>query len=121
MSPVNSRLGCFRRAGWVLPVVAGWNWIGLIAGGEFPERLAVFRTEFERTKTNPMANPLLAAVEAYDFWYAVPLVVAVSLVYAATRHEELGPILSHAMRIGVWIVGFMLIVLVVLLLVSWFT
>ena len=81
----------------------------------------VLRTEWERTKTNPMVNPLLAAVEAYDFWYAVPLVVAVSLVYAATRHEELGPILSHAMRIGVWIVGFMLIVLVVLLLVSWFT
>jgi len=45
--------------------------------------------------------------------------VVVSLVYAATRHEELGPILSHALRIGVWIVGFMVVVFVILLAVSW--
>lgn len=68
-----------------------------------------------------MGNPLLAAVDAYDFWYALPLIVAVSLVYAATRHEEMAPILSHAIRIGAWIVGFMLIVLAVLLAISWFT
>lgn len=52
-------------------------------------------------------------------WYALPLVVTVSLVYAATRHEEMGPILRHALRVGVWIVGFMAIGFVVLALLSW--
>jgi hypothetical protein len=65
-------------------------------------------------------NPLLlAALTTSHFWYALPLVVVVSLVYAATRHEEIGPILSHAVRIGVWIMGFMVTVFAVLLLVSW--
>lgn len=66
-----------------------------------------------------MANILLASTQVKDFWYALPLIVAVSLVYAATRHELMGPILSHAMRIGIWIVGFMAMVLVVLLSISW--
>jgi uncharacterized membrane protein len=65
-------------------------------------------------------NPLfLAALATNQLWYALPLIVVVSLVYAATRHEEIGPILSHALRIGVWIMGFMITVFVVLLLVSW--
>jgi uncharacterized membrane protein len=65
-------------------------------------------------------NPLLlAALRTNQLWYAVPLIVVVSLVYAATRHEQMGPILSHALRIGVWIVSFMVVVFVILLAVSW--
>lgn len=67
-----------------------------------------------------MVNILLGATHVKDFWYSLPLIVAVSLVYAATRHELMGPILAHALRIGVWIVGFMLVVLAVLLTISWF-
>jgi len=52
-------------------------------------------------------------------WYAAPLVVSISLVYAATRHEEIGPILVHAARFAVWIIGFMLLVLVVLQVMVW--
>ncbi len=64
--------------------------------------------------------PLIAQiVKAGDLWYALPLVIAVSLVYAATRHEQMGPILAHAVRIGVWIIGFMAVIFVALLLVSW--
>jgi hypothetical protein len=63
--------------------------------------------------------PLLAALGISSFWYALPLVVAVSLVYAATRQEEMRPILEHSARIGVWIVGFMVCVFVVLLLLDW--
>jgi hypothetical protein len=40
-------------------------------------------------------------------WYALPLVVSVSLVCAATRHELMRPILQHAMRFGVWVMVFM--------------
>ena len=43
-----------------------------------------------------MINPLFAIGGIKDFWFAVPLILAVSLVYAATRHEDMGPILGHA-------------------------
>jgi hypothetical protein len=65
-------------------------------------------------------EPVLAAdFTINQLWYAVPLIVAVSLVYAATRHEEMGPILRHAVRIGVWIVGFMAVVFAILLAMWW--
>jgi hypothetical protein len=54
-----------------------------------------------------------------QFWFAVPLIVVVSLVYAATRHELMQPILAHAARTGVWITGFMVVVFVLLSLLSW--
>jgi hypothetical protein len=54
-----------------------------------------------------------------DLWYALPLVIAVSLVYSATRHEDVGPILAHALRVGVWIIGFMAVIFAVLFVVSW--
>ncbi len=65
-----------------------------------------------------MENTPLVGMEIHDFWYALPLIVAVSLVYSATRHERMGPILTHALRVGIWIVGFMLVVLVVLQVIS---
>lgn len=57
---------------------------------------------------------LLALLDAGMFWYALPLVIAVSLVYAATRHEAMGPVLHHAVRVGAYIVGFMFMVFAVL-------
>lgn len=54
-----------------------------------------------------------------QLWYALPLIVTVSLVYGATRHEYMGPILQHAWRAGVWILGFMAAIALVLYLVSW--
>ena len=66
-----------------------------------------------------MDSLLLAAIEHNDLWYSLPLIFAVSLVYAATRHELMEPILAHALRIGVWIVGFMAVVFIVLLAASW--
>ena len=59
--------------------------------------------------------PILAVV---NLWYALPLVVSVSLVCAATRHEEVGAIVNHAVRFGVWIVAFMLVVMALLTLVQ---
>lgn len=52
-------------------------------------------------------------------WYVLPLIITVSLVYAATRHEEMGPILRHALRVGVWIVGFLAVGFVLLAFLSW--
>jgi hypothetical protein len=62
---------------------------------------------------------LLASLGPWRLWYAVPLVVSVSLVCAATRHEELRPILIHALRFAVWIIVFMAIVLAVIQFLSW--
>jgi len=53
-------------------------------------------------------------------WYAFPLIVSISLVYGATRHELMGPILHNAIRAATWIVGFMVTIFVVLWAVSWF-
>lgn len=54
-----------------------------------------------------MFAPLLLALAATKLWYLVPLVVSISLVYAATRHELVDEIVKHAIRFGIWIVGFM--------------
>jgi hypothetical protein len=54
-----------------------------------------------------------------QLWYALPLIVAISLVYAATRHEAMTPILLHAVRLGGWITGFMAFLFAVLMGVSW--
>jgi hypothetical protein len=62
---------------------------------------------------------LLAALGAMRLWYAVPLVTSVSLVCAATRHEEMHDILVHALRFAIWIVVFMVIVLGVIQVLSW--
>jgi hypothetical protein len=53
-----------------------------------------------------------------DIWYALPAIIAISLVYAATRHEALGPILHHALRTALWIAGFMAIFFLLLRLIS---
>ena len=69
-----------------------------------------------------MFNLLLAdrfSLWSVDLWYAVPAIIAVSLVYAATRHEQMRPILIHAGRVAVWITPFMLIVFGVVEFVSW--
>jgi hypothetical protein len=63
-------------------------------------------------------KPLLATM---NLWYAVPLLISVSLVCAATRQEDMGSILQHALRFAVWVVVFMGIVMVALTLLGWLT
>jgi hypothetical protein len=59
----------------------------------------------------------LAAIN--QMWYALPLIVVISLVYSATRHEAMGPILAHSARLGVMITGFMAVIMVVLAFIGW--
>jgi len=65
-----------------------------------------------------MDLPILAQAGPNDLWYALPLIVVVSLVYAATRHELFPNILKHAARAAVWIAGFMVVIFVLLYLIS---
>ncbi len=39
--------------------------------------------------------------------FFLPLLVVISLVYGATRHEEIGAVLRHAAHTAYWIVAFM--------------
>ena len=71
------------------------------------------------TSSSAHSFELLAALGAVRLWYALPLVTSVSLVCAATRHEEMNAILIHAFRFAVWIVVFMGIVLGVIQFLSW--
>lgn len=61
---------------------------------------------------------LLAALLAKQIWYILPLIVSVSLVYGATRHELWRPIAWHAWHTAVWMLIFMGTIFVVLFLVS---
>jgi hypothetical protein len=54
-----------------------------------------------------------------QLWFAIPLIASISLVYGATRHELMVPILLHAWRTAKWIVGFMAIIVLILSLIAW--
>ena len=62
---------------------------------------------------------MLASLWSAQLWYIVPLIVSVSLVYGATRHELPRPILYHAWHTAVWMLVFMGSIFAVLWLVSW--
>lgn len=61
-----------------------------------------------------LAQALLLAAQPNSLWYALPLIVVVSLVYSATRHELPAPIAVAAIRMAGWIVAFMLVGFVLL-------
>lgn len=51
--------------------------------------------------------------------YYLPLIVAIALVFGATRHEDMRLILRHAFHTARWITGFMAVVFLVLLVMDW--
>lgn len=65
-----------------------------------------------------MIPPLMLLAEVMRLWYLVPLVVSISLVYGATRHERMLPILEQSGRFAVWLLSFLGALFVILWLVS---
>lgn len=65
----------------------------------------------------PTLLPLVAA-QINELWYSLPLIVVVSVVYAATRYERADDILVGSVRSIVWVCGFMGIIFAVLWVVS---
>jgi len=49
-----------------------------------------------------------------NIYYAAPLIVVISLVYGATRHEHPVEIIKHSIRSIVWVVGFMAIIMAII-------
>jgi hypothetical protein len=64
---------------------------------------------------------LLPLAQVHMMWYSLPLIVAISLVYSATRHEAMQPILAHALRLGIMIALFMAAIWVALVLLAYWT
>ena len=63
---------------------------------------------------------LASSLLAKQIWYSVPLILSVSLVYGATRHELPRPILYHAWHTALWMTIFMGSIFAVLWVVSLF-
>jgi uncharacterized membrane protein YidH (DUF202 family) len=62
---------------------------------------------------------LAAGSDIRRSWYVVPLVIAISLVWSASRYESTERILRRAGRLCLQITAFMAVILVVLLIASW--
>lgn len=61
-------------------------------------------------------------VVSMSIWYLfmyLPLLVCVSFVIGATRHEKRHLILDQTVRTAIWITSFMLGIYVVLQIISW--
>jgi hypothetical protein len=55
-----------------------------------------------------MTNLLIAAsFWNAHIWYAVPLGVVISLVYGATRHEDIPEIMRQSWHAAVWVTVFL--------------
>lgn len=61
---------------------------------------------------------MLAIQPSYLLYY-LPLIIAISIVFGATRHEDTSLILQHSWHTARWITGFMAIIFVVLFVVEW--
>ena len=59
---------------------------------------------------------MIASVQVY--WLVLPLVIAISLVYSASRHESWSRIWSHSLHLSLWIVGLLVAATAVLLLIN---
>lgn len=64
--------------------------------------------------TTLLSIPYSLPLGIMNLWHAVPLVVSVSLVWSATRHELMPAILRHAVRFAVWVLAFMGLFMVLL-------
>ncbi|RUL89541.1 hypothetical protein [Tautonia sociabilis] len=62
--------------------------------------------------------PLLPIALINTYWFALPLILAISLVYAASRHEEWPRILRHAARLFVMITGILVLATAILLAIN---
>jgi hypothetical protein len=59
---------------------------------------------------------IFSAIHVY--WFVLPLVVAISLVYSASRHEAWPRIWNHSFRLCTWILGILVLTTAVLLLIN---
>lgn len=64
------------------------------------------------------AESMLSVSPTFLLYY-VPLMIAISIVYGGTRHEDMGLIVRQALHTGYWVTAFMGVIFFVLLIVGW--
>ena len=69
--------------------------------------------------TNLPALVSVLPLAIVNLWHALPLIVSVSLVCAATRQELMKPIVHHAVRFAIWVLIFMGVFMCLLSLMQW--
>ena len=57
-------------------------------------------------------------VDIHVYWFVIPLVLAISLVYSASRHEAWPKILGHAARLCGMIFSVLVVATIVLLAIN---
>ena len=60
----------------------------------------------------------LPLTSIHIYWFVLPLVLSISLVYSASRHESWSLIIRHALRLCTWILGLLVVTTGVLLLIN---
>jgi hypothetical protein len=55
---------------------------------------------------------LLSEIWTAQIWYAVPLILAIGIVYGSTRHEHLREIVMHSVRAVLWLTLFLGVIFV---------
>lgn len=65
-----------------------------------------------------MIAAMLSVSPTYLLYY-LPLIIAISLVYGATRHEDMSIILRHAWHTAYWITSFMAVIFLILLVIGY--
>lgn len=61
---------------------------------------------------------MLSVSPTYLLYY-IPLLIAISLVFGATRHEDTGLVVKHSLETARWITTFMVIIFAVLFVIDW--
>lgn|GEM_PF-494028 len=67
----------------------------------------------------PFLESAVLSISPTYLLYYLPLIIAISLVFGATRHEDLSLILRHAFHTARWITGFMAVVFALVLFLDW--
>jgi Na+/alanine symporter len=89
------------------------------AGAGYPLAGGVAPSEGLSANGSADGGPVFALGEIADVLYALWLLAAFSLVYAATRHEQIVTILDHSWRFGAKVMAVLLAALAVLAWMSW--
>ena len=61
---------------------------------------------------------MILFAQIHIYWYVLPLVVAISLVYSASRHEAWPRIWWHAFKLGAMILGLLVFITALLLVIN---
>lgn len=64
------------------------------------------------------AEQMLSVSPSFLLYY-FPLLIAISVVYGGTRHEDMGTIVRHSLHTAYWVTAFMGVIFLILMVIGW--